>query len=562
MADSSPLAGLLDRAGKVFSLAGNLGRAFHEEHQGQGRQIDPAGWNRHAPDFDNFCAALLDLRDAMQNPPDGFAPVAESLMEAARIAKGIRDAMQRADCRTWAAYLEFFPHLNSACEDGWRAVKEVTKARRLDDPFAFVDEPAASNPLDIDTTPATPKPPIQFVEAAARDIPSIMANVPPRHDGAIELVASHLTKRLQDARHTLAAAEWAVHESVRAGRLQPGLIEVELPSFGRVVGGTMRHWGGPDDRRMEWTGGERGTIGIPKGKPAPFDNFKVTATESLWTWWHSAAVETPTQAEPVAPAIKAGEAFRRMMETDPETRAGWERARGRLQAFAKAMQEAMESPEYKTAQEAERRRWQELADAIRANIQWAGDELTVRHFARPETIEDWEHLARIVEIPAETIRTGNLTPGEIFACALAWADRQKIKAKLAAETNAEAGQGEPAAAAGDTSTPTKAKRSTERGEGRAKLIAALTKHHKYADGGCLNLEPIGNNELARLAGVSESTASAFFNKQFDGHTKYRAICGDATRLVAAIKLLNQEFAPHHLFGSKPPDEGERDDDEE
>src|SRR5262249_18814112 len=38
------------------------------------------------------------------------------------------------------------------------------------------------------------------------------------------------------------------------------------------------------------------------------------------------------------------------------------------------------------------------------------------------------------------------------------------------------------------------KRSTERGEGRAKLIAALTKHHQYADGGCLNLEPIGNNE--------------------------------------------------------------------
>ena len=77
----------------------------------------------------------------------------------------------------------------------------------------------------------------------------------------------------------------------------------------------------------------------------------------------------------------------------------------------------------------------------------------------------------------------------------------------------------------------RAKRSTERGEGRAKLIAALTKHHKYADGSCLNLDPIGNNELARLAGVSESTASAFFNKEFDGHTKYRAVCTDATRLV-------------------------------
>src|SRR5262249_24563124 len=68
------------------------------------------------------------------------------------------------------------------------------------------------------------------------------------------------------------------------------------------------------------------------------------------------------------------------------------------------------------------------------------------------------------------------------------------------------------------------KRSTERGEGRAKLIAALTQHHQYADGGCLNLEPIGNNELAKAAGVSPSTASVFFNDKFQGHTKYKALC--------------------------------------
>ena len=94
-----------------------------------------------------------------------------------------------------------------------------------------------------------------------------------------------------------------------------------------------------------------------------------------------------------------------------------------------------------------------------------------------------------------------------------------------------------------------------------KLIAALTKHHQYADGGCLNLEPIGNNELARRAEVSESTASAFFNKEFDGHTKYRAVCTDATRLVGSLKLLNQEFSPHHLYGGKPPGEDERNDEE-
>ncbi len=108
--------------------------------------------------------------------------------------------------------------------------------------------------------------------------------------------------------------------------------------------------------------------------------------------------------------------------------------------------------------------------------------------------------------------------------------------------------------------PRKAKRSTERGEGRIKLIAALTLHHQYGAGECLNQEPVGNNELARLAEVSESTASAFFHKQFGGHTKYRAMCAEATRLVAALKLLNQEFSPHHLFGAQPPGEGERHDD--
>jgi hypothetical protein len=105
-------------------------------------------------------------------------------------------------------------------------------------------------------------------------------------------------------------------------------------------------------------------------------------------------------------------------------------------------------------------------------------------------------------------------------------------------------QGPPTASAAE---PGK-KRSTERGEGRAKLIAALTKHHRYADGGCLNQEPVGNNELARAVGVSTSTASDFFRDEFEGHAKYKALCRDSGRLVAALKLLNNEFAPHNLYG--------------
>lgn len=105
-----------------------------------------------------------------------------------------------------------------------------------------------------------------------------------------------------------------------------------------------------------------------------------------------------------------------------------------------------------------------------------------------------------------------------------------------------------------TKDPKKAKRSTVRGEGREKLIGALTKHHKYADGSCMNEAAVGNNQLAKLARVSVSTASEFFNKQFDGHKKYIGLCSDLTRLIAALKLLNQEFQPHILFGDNPPEE--------
>ncbi len=95
------------------------------------------------------------------------------------------------------------------------------------------------------------------------------------------------------------------------------------------------------------------------------------------------------------------------------------------------------------------------------------------------------------------------------------------------------------------------KRSSEQGEAREKLIATLSKYHKFADGGCLELEPISNNKLARLADVSKSTASTFFNNEFNGrnkggHAKYRAKCQDARTLAYAIKAMRGEFKPAEL----------------
>lgn len=116
--------------------------------------------------------------------------------------------------------------------------------------------------------------------------------------------------------------------------------------------------------------------------------------------------------------------------------------------------------------------------------------------------------------------------------------------------------------------PKKPKRSTARGEGEAKLIAALTNQHKYADGGCLNLDAVGNNALASLAKVANSTANHFFNKWFgsakeskDGHSNYRHACNHKGNLIAILKAMNDELPRpgEILFGAKPPDAGHRGD---
>lgn len=98
----------------------------------------------------------------------------------------------------------------------------------------------------------------------------------------------------------------------------------------------------------------------------------------------------------------------------------------------------------------------------------------------------------------------------------------------------------------------KSKKSAGNGDARAKLIAALSKHHDYASGSCLNTEPIGNNELAssRHADVATGSASAFFEKEFGGHLKYRVMCRDPSALALALKALNDEFTPRDINATR------------
>lgn len=159
MADSRPLGSLLDCASKVFSLAGELASTFCDEIERQGGRIEPGGWHRHAPVFEKFCNALLELRDAIQHPPDGFAPVAQPLWQAARLAREIRDTVTRTGGFT--AYRDYIPELNTVSFAVREAVEHATAAQRTDDPFAFVDEVAFSL---LDRFPATQAGHLAFLE--------------------------------------------------------------------------------------------------------------------------------------------------------------------------------------------------------------------------------------------------------------------------------------------------------------------------------------------------------------------------------------------------------------
>jgi hypothetical protein len=120
---------------------------------------------------------------------------------------------------------------------------------------------------------------------------------------------------------------------------------------------------------------------------------------------------------------------------------------------------------------------------------------------------------------------------------------------------------EPSEAAGTINAAReKPKRSTQKGDARIKIIAGLTEHHKYQNGGCGNLAPVQVRQFARKCQVSPDSVSTFFKKEFGndrGHKGYLAACRDAPRLTAWLKLLNQDYSPHPLFGGNPPENTDR-----
>jgi hypothetical protein len=530
MADPPALAGLLDRAGHVFHLAWQLGRKFQEERATGGglRQIDPTSWTKNQPAFNDFCAAILDLRDAMQNPPKGFGPVAQALIKAAGLAKQIRDAMQTADGQTWAAFLDFFPEVNSVAMAGYKAIQEVTKARRLDDPFAFVDQPSI--------TRAMPQCPGCGSAPAATDVDDECPNC-----GAFEFLCGIIEHvPLGDTpviKQQVTKPRWKRIPPSQVGAKQPaGGLPIFRPDLGKatcfdaLIGEVLYwrngvlpfYWCGayhPSDfqrrtadplrRCLVWLDA-RGFNHLSARLQSNFDEVERWVAELDSKYDEHPAPADATESDSIVgdrllPCYDKTSEFVELVEDIKKATAASESLIERLLAGP---------------------------DDV---------ELSPRDMALLEA-HLWQPVSFATGKPGKTVTGHSAT------------EAARNKLTLIRDFNRELREQDEARPEKQTdavpavTTDPAPKRSTARGEGRPKLIAALTEHHQYADGGCLNLAPIGNNELAKAAGVSPSTASAFFSDKFQGHTNYKALCRDASKLLAALKLLNDEFAPYHLLG--------------
>jgi hypothetical protein len=137
---------------------------------------------------------------------------------------------------------------------------------------------------------------------------------------------------------------------------------------------------------------------------------------------------------------------------------------------------------------------------------------------------------------------------------VSWNATVPVKEDLTALELTEAQPAEQTSANDQPTIRWRKKRSTSNGDAEAKIISALTAHHKYANGSCENWEPIGSNELARQAMVGKATVSRFFEKQF-GRGKYLAACADKTRLIHSLRMLNGELTPKILFAPHSDDAG-------
>lgn len=144
---------------------------------------------------------------------------------------------------------------------------------------------------------------------------------------------------------------------------------------------------------------------------------------------------------------RAGIAFIDAVTGDPAAEAAIERARTKLRRFAIAtepvracraiidaalaslMSELMQSDSASVAERAEAIRL--MVDVVQGAFDDSDDALHARGFTPPgHSIEAWEHLARIVER-----EPSQMTFAEIFEWAIAWSDREKLRARISSSND-------------------------------------------------------------------------------------------------------------------------------
>ncbi len=104
MADPSLTAGLLDRAGHVFSLASQLGQMFRDAQLGRRSQPNSFELDSHGQTFEQFTAAVLELREVIERTPEGSVPVVDALREAALVRSARRLKEVRRTRFIWTSF--------------------------------------------------------------------------------------------------------------------------------------------------------------------------------------------------------------------------------------------------------------------------------------------------------------------------------------------------------------------------------------------------------------------------------------------------------------------------
>ena len=529
MAENSPLAELLGQSGNVFSLAGRLGQAFKELRDSHPSSLDSSARKQIRDVFDEFWGSISELKVAIEEPVEGFEEVADWLKYASVLATRIQPSM--ANRKHIESVIESFVDLISISQKGLDAVRRAGTAKPTIPSSSVNPDMGESHAFScLDRFPAT------------------LAG----HVGFLEFVRDEVRYSAEAKRNQFAC-------------------NYSNETLDQMVGGIL--WGEAGLRI--------------KAIGTQLDQSTVVASNILR---RELTVGTVEQIDrlfyPQVESIRDAYEFKKTIADKAAagaTRAGFVELLNRVIRRLKFRPETLQKGKWKHA------------EALNPHeINAAAKSLGLGPILEVGQAPDWAKMPNLPpDHPANTRTIESLTVyhpdgskyrvrrdagmlddssgfpiAEIIARLEAWSkfadekgDASLVTGTLPAAPTSpspgnppQGGNGIPLGFNAGTERRTRSKQSTQNGDARVKLIAALSRHHGYVGSSCTNKTAIGNNKLAEMARVSKSTASAFIAKQFGGRDKYQIACRQPGVLIASLKLLNQDFAPKELLGDRSPDD--------